>query len=124
MSVLITKSSGDVFQDLGVERPSTVASYTPGPWLLTQLHTPSDEYGNWYHRIVAGEGHSKDGFSICGIIRPEDARLIAAAPELYESLYRLVRDCEIAGLQEQVGFDCWINMANAALAKARGDANG
>lgn len=51
-----------------------------------------------------------------------DAHLIAAAPDLYEALYRLTRDCEIAGLQEQAGFDCWIIMANAALAKARGEA--
>lgn len=123
MNIDIMKSSGDVFQDLGVERPSTVASHTPGPWCLKQVHAPSDEYGYWYHQIVAGEGYSEDGFSISGIIRPEDARLINAAPEVFEALYRLVTDCKIAGLQEQAGFDCWIAMADRAIAKVLGEPN-
>jgi hypothetical protein len=41
-----------------------------------------------------------------------------AAPELYEALYRLSRECQIEGLAHKAGFDCWLIMAREALAKA------
>lgn len=119
----IIKSSGDVFKDLGVARPSTMAPHTPGAWSLTQVHTPSDEYGHWYHQIEAGAGYSKDGFCLSGIIRPEDARLIAAAPDLFEALdmaRRYMKTC--------LGSSFWDGpnphpIIDAALAKARGEVN-
>lgn len=85
------------------------AKFTKGPWLVSGTATINQKPKGW----IA---------SVSTVDRTANAHLIAAAPELYEALYRLVRDCEIAGLQEQAGFDCWISMANAALAKARGEA--
>jgi len=102
--------------------------FTPGPW---EWETPLGD--DCYSIVQAGvETHKWQFIAHISVGKPEEgefprrqckanAQLIAAAPELYEALYRLVRDCEIAGLQEQAGFDCWINMANAALAKARGE---
>jgi len=50
------------------------------------------------------------------------ARLFAAAPDLLEALTRLRNDCDLTGLRDQAGFDCWLQMADAAIAKARGEA--
>lgn len=43
-----------------------------------------------------------------------------ASAELLEALTRLTIDCKIAGIHEQAGFDCWISMAEQAIAKAEG----
>ena len=84
--------------------------WTPGPW-------------RGGHRC---DGHIRttvDGerVSIAEAYSVADAHLIAAAPDLYEALYRLTKDCEIAGLDRQAGWDCFIGMANAALSRARGE---
>ncbi|MDR6432008.1 hypothetical protein [Brucella pseudogrignonensis] len=97
-------------------------TFTPGPWEAFNRDTYQSIFAKGYERtICVVESYSK-GFGPDRDERDANAHLIAAAPELYEALYRLVRDCEIAGLQEQAGFDCWIIMANKALAKARGEA--
>lgn len=89
-------------------------AFTPGPYDVIPTDYPNE------NDIVS---YATDpGIAVAQHVSDKDAHLIAAAPELYEALYRLVRDCEIAGLQEQAGFDCWIHMANKALAKARGAA--
>jgi len=59
------------------------AQHTPGHWSFT--NEPYDD-GTPYISVFAGKRHSGDGFNICGIIRPEDARLIAAAPDLLTAL--------------------------------------
>lgn len=101
--------------------------FTAGHWIASQKH--SSKVG--LPIVASPHGRSIASVTFFGLgenFKNHDdesyanAHLIAAAPELYEALYRLVRDCEIAGLQEQAGFDCWINMANKALAKARGEA--
>lgn len=98
-------------------------TFTPGPWLIRQGFI-EDEI-EVYPSAKAPHGLQKAEIATVKDYHDDyeaNAHLIAAAPELYEALCRLVRDCEIAGLQEQAGFDCWINMANKALAKARGEA--
>lgn len=90
---------------------------TPGPWRLTQVHTPEDDYGNWYFRINAGKGFHDDdqqGFELTGIINPKDAHIAAAAPELNEAL--IAAD----GLLRDLGHS--LPQVKAALAKARGAA--
>lgn len=87
--------------------------------------------GPWHYEVISDTVEAGQHTTVCnmdiGCNQDENeenianAHLIAAAPDLYEALYRLTRDCEIAGLQEQAGFDCWISMANTALAKARGE---
>lgn len=110
--------------------------FTAGPWVVgyksLTVGIPENAKIGGFEKLFdvrgwgyfTGLGHGALGMSAedATTIQNANAHLIAAAPELYESLYRLVRDCEIAGLQEQAGFDCWINMANKALAKARGEA--
>ena len=59
------------------------AQHTPAPWSFT--NEPYDD-GTPYISVFAGKRHSGDGFNICGIIRPEDARLIASAPDLLAAL--------------------------------------
>lgn len=98
--------------------------FAPGPWSVHQngygtlfvkgsLESTSP-MGVVYRELIAG-GNNSD------TLTKHNAHLIAAAPELYEALSRLTIDCKIAGLQEQAGFDCWLTMADNALAKARGE---
>ena len=67
------------------------AQHTPAPWSFT--NEPYDD-GTPYISVFAGKRHSGDGFNICGIIRPEDARLIAAAPDLLAALQDCADDLE------------------------------
>lgn len=111
-----------------------MSEFTKGPWkvgyLKNDVGVADDGKTGGYAKLfdvrgwgyLTGKGHGGLGLDYDAAVKIQEANanLIAAAPELYEALYRLVRDCEIAGLQEQVGFDCWISMANAALAKALG----
>lgn len=60
-----------------------MSKHTPGPWRLDSAmhaHVVDDEY----HAIDAG--FNGDGFSLLGFMSIADARLIAAAPELLETL--------------------------------------
>lgn len=95
------------------------AKFTKGPWEWVKSN--NDNWSSYDLSPGILTKDTADGTPFGDEIDKANAHLIAAAPELYEALYRLVRDCEIAGLQEQAGFDCWISMANAALAKARGE---
>jgi len=82
---------------------------------LVQEHTPADDYGFWYHQISAGDGFSKDGFTLSGIVSPADARLIAAAPDLLR-----VAELLVDWLDEEEGAHALCDTARAAIAKARG----
>ena len=92
--------------------------FTQGPWKLLQEHSPADEYGHWYHRIIAGAGYSEDGFDLSGIVNPHDAHLIAAATDLYEALEDLMAHAAYIGISSH-----YEKKARSALAKARGEAN-
>lgn len=108
--------------------------FTPGPWSVGYLgssivcvnakiggEAKLFDIRGWGY--LTGKGHGALGLpdEDAVSIQAANANLVSAAPELYEALYRLFTDCEIAGLQEQAGFDCWISMSNAALAKDRGE---
>lgn len=97
------------------------SQHTPGPW---RLDGPShalviDEH---YHCIDAGSGYYEEdipqGFEIRGYMSVHDARLIAAAPEMYEALRLLVADVQ--------DYPAWnrpchaVDVARAAIAKAEG----
>lgn len=65
-------------------------THTPAPWVLDDSsHNPIDGeplIAEDYHFIDAGEGVTPNGFGISGFLSVQDARLIAAAPELLEAL--------------------------------------
>ena len=99
--------------------------YTPGPWVY--WNDPYDN-GTPYMRLSAGETMKddvSDGFSIAGIVHPNDAHLIAAAPELLEALAGVM---DILGRAESnaSGNPEWdyvgprIAATRAAIAKATG----
>ena len=90
--------------------------HTPGPWRfdLARFNSGHEDAGlSAYGSVVSEEG---DWF-ICGIEDAKEweanARLIAAAPELYEALCDMVSDHD--DLSEAT-----LEFARAALAKARG----
>lgn len=95
------------------------ADFTPGPWRLRS----DGEHDLRVVQVVEFDGEpEEDGATICGIPGLElssdddeaNARLIAAAPELFEAL----RMCLLNGnLDEQER-----KAGEAALAKARGEA--
>lgn len=69
-------------------------SHTPAPWKQSapKIDGVADEI---YRQIVAGCGYFPDehedepgstGFKLTGFIKPADARLIAAAPDMYAAL--------------------------------------
>ena len=77
-------------------------SYTPGPW--TEIAMPTlakDDDGSHtkfkidenYRIIYAGGGYLAAGFGLTGLVKPADARLLAAAPDLYEALKEAVQFC-------------------------------
>jgi hypothetical protein len=85
------------------------AGFTPGPWEVVTPFESDTRYisaralsGGYVTRIV----HSAN-----------DARLIAAAPELYEALAAMVADHKAIQCKQWPSFE----RACAALAKARGE---
>ena len=96
--------------------------WTPGPW-RAETSTPEEGYDHW--RVTHGQGGYL--FEVASIPllseSPEgcaNATLIAAAPELYEALERLVDDTS-AGRLGGVSLAHGIKAARAALKKARGE---
>lgn len=87
------------------------AGFTKGPW--------SDVKGTTTGRGVVALREPKVRFNVAacgGPNREANARLIAAAPELYDELARIAETAAALGLESMAA------TANAALAKARGAA--
>jgi len=113
-----------------------IASYTPGPW---REHAPKIDgiVEQTYRCIVAGCGYFPDenedepnssGFKITTYIKPADARLIAAAPDLLEALQKAADTFRDLGLmftllgKTQAVEACQIaeEYSRAAITKAEG----
>lgn len=101
--------------------------FTPGPWTV-------DASGGGVEFVVAAPDPEapEDPWSValvfgfCGYAgdTPANAHLIAAAPDLYEALERLIGFAESAEARTLVGDEgcLWpMEFARAALAKARGE---
>lgn len=82
-------------------------THTPGPWYAYQ----SEKYG---FKMIS----SKYGESIANHVPNEDARLIAAAPEMYEVLSELLETLE---LSKDYGFDDEYEKVRAILDKVEGE---
>lgn len=89
--------------------------HTPGPWHVGDIHSDG-------HTMVT----SADGL-VADFIHADDARLIAAAPELYDALAETL-DEAIGWFDDATGKNAdddgleWVKRARKALAKARGEA--
>lgn len=100
-----------------------VAKHTPGPW-----HNSSKNYG-YDKRHVCGPKHpdGSDWVPICTANTIENATLIAAAPELLESLrsvmtlfqFAAMTDARRAEVMDNIELSVW-NRAQDAIAKAEG----
>lgn len=69
-------------------RTTDLKTHTPGPW-RERAPNIDGEVDETYREITAGVGHFPDepgerGFKLVSFISPADARLIAAAPDLYD----------------------------------------
>ena len=84
--------------------------FTPGPWKVTVSENGID---------VGVDG--LDGETITGWIEPYDAHLIAAAPELYETLEAIIARWDTPLWKDIEPTAVFINKGRAALAKARGE---
>lgn len=84
-----------------------MSKHTPGPWKTWTLSPDSDPECRLI--VTTDDGEAE----VCGIVpNPEDARLIAAAPELLELLERYVASDE--GIEDNLTAE-----ARAAIAKAK-----
>jgi hypothetical protein len=100
------------------------ASFTPGPWKATP-----NGYGVWFVHSGPDLFHDPTGTEyrdlICGgnnhnTLTNANARLIAAAPELYEALHDLLCNLDAASLIHDPEGKTLRERAAVVLAKARG----
>jgi hypothetical protein len=84
-------------------------SYTPGPWQYKL-----SIYGMKYRYVQIGK---EENYTTAELI-PADARLISAAPDLYEALKEIVDAADGDGWDQ---LDATFTRARAALKKARGE---
>ncbi len=85
-------------------------THTPGPWLAIPTTAISRNPDSLRMDIVTTTGEWNPAF-IAGDILPEDARLIASAPDLLSALERLAHP---------MADDDDLDFARAIIAKAKG----
>ena len=92
-----------------------MSKHTPGPWIVYEFVDGYDIRAPEAECYVAT---ASDPEAVWGAIgREEDARLIAAAPELLEALENLLKVHEGEGGTQHNAAD----IARAAIAKAKGE---
>jgi hypothetical protein len=97
-----------------------MSKFTPGPW---RINRHGFETSYLCHEFIEGDS----GIAVFGVWHPENhkeqeanARLIAAAPELYEALKDLLDVCHCENNCAPDDMTCATNKARAALAKVEG----
>lgn len=114
------------------------AKFTKGPWKVEHMGGASTvlvPVRPRYNNTATPSYGYRDGGPFCvatlfqedgGHIRRDfvtfshdDAHLIAAAPELYEALKALIKECDMCGHPDEPES---VEIARAALAKVRGEA--
>lgn len=103
-----------------------MSSFTPGPWEVSPQEIDVEPFSWGVYR----PGHNTKWFGVAAARTKEDARLIAAAPDLYAALRALNRYaasdyddftpcwCRVPGLDRHEDSGC--SLARAAMAKAEG----
>jgi hypothetical protein len=97
-----------------------MAEHTPGPWTAFYKH----KYQEWHVSVPMQSGGMLLGLFPDGVPteNPEaDAHLIAAAPELLAALEKIERQARMNQLTAHVRCSMVLDVARAALAKARGE---
>lgn len=96
--------------------------WTPGPWNTGGIFNPgsANERQNVWGPRRSPEDQS--GLIVAGYLRPANAHLISAAPELYEALYALKEALQYHSVVQAKEWDSLGVQVNRALAKARGEA--
>ena len=89
--------------------------HTPGPWMFDATLKGDGSFGGSY--IVSN--NAKRTWPLAEVYREDNARLIAAAPDLLEALKALVAD--LKPYMGQGRMDDKIRNAIAAIAKAMGE---
>jgi hypothetical protein len=93
------------------------AKWTPGPWGKGVAFRPDTGLGQRVVVVAPAEG-ANDGMVVCWAMGPDkeaNARLIAAAPEMYEALKTLVAEWDRSLLSGEA-----YEIARDAIAKAEG----
>jgi hypothetical protein len=96
------------------------ATHTPGPWAVVRSNSAEGADVWWIVGNIGSHNSEKDIGSVQGGCSPTheaDAALIAAAPDLLDALYRIKTEAELDGMADRAGWDAWIRLANAAIAK-------
>ena len=100
--------------------PMIETTHTPGPWKNEHTSLPrSAQYGG----CITG----KDGDVICWVQYEKDEPFIAAAPEMFSLLHRIVKEqCGICSFQYGMNANCETCLygeARTLIAKAKGEPN-
>ncbi len=96
------------------------AGFAPGPWSIEDRGTRDSSYRV---RCEIGKANGGSGMVVVEkVVLKDDARLIAAAPDLYAALASLLTAVEVVqAIPGTKGADIR-GKAHAALARARGEA--
>ncbi len=101
--------------------------HTPGPWEVEELKRHFDQEYLSLHNNFILIGNENNSIAYIPAIHPEaeaNAHLIAAAPEMYEALKRLLaaHDADVKhGSLIALGNSAAADQARAAIAKAQGE---
>src|SRR4051812_2815030 len=105
--------------------------HTPGPWTIgytdgsgALIDDSNGAYvvGPWMSGLVI-RGGEKEGIP-CGVLREQDARLIAASPDLLAAIRRIFREVSVCGSSKCADMGhpapCRYRQAMDAIEKAEG----
>lgn len=105
--------------------------HTPGPWVAQRdwesVFSPDPEELEFYMKrpITAIRSISADkDVALCHDLfefNPDDARLMAAAPDLLEALEKLASTLDSISLSDEEAWTSDLIVARAAIAKAKGE---
>ena len=92
--------------------------HTPGPWMFDATLKGDGSFGGSY--IVSN--NAKKTWPLAEVYREDNARLIAAAPELLEAINGLMKifSSVTQGQEAELRAE-WLPKARAAIAKATGE---